>query len=166
MPRLTNRLYRLFLIPFRPSGVSMSTTIARPADVQRSWFVVDAADQVLGRLATRIASVLRGKHKPTFTPHVDCGDFVVVVNADKIKLTGRKLDQKHYHRYSGYPGGLQSRSARQVLNTHPERVLQAAVKRMLPKNRLARDMYSKLKVYAGDEHPHAAQKPQPFPDYV
>ncbi len=144
----------------------MSTTIARPADVQRSWFVVDAADQVLGRLATRIASVLRGKHKPTYTPHVDCGDFVVVVNADKIKLTGRKLDQKLYHRYSGYPGGLHSRSARQVLDTHPERVLQAAVKRMLPKNRLARDMYSKLKVYAGDEHPHAAQKPQPFPEYV
>ena len=90
----------------------MSTTIARPADVQRSWFVVDAADQVLGRLATRIASVLRGKHKPTYTPHVDCGDFVVVVNADKIKLTGRKLDQKLYHRYSGYPGGLHSRPTR------------------------------------------------------
>lgn len=144
----------------------MSTTIARPADVQRSWFVVDAADQVLGRLASRIASVLRGKHKPTYTPHVDCGDFVVVVNADKIKLTGRKLDQKQYHRYSGYPGGLHSRTARQVLDTHPERVLQAAVKRMLPKNRLARDMYSKLKVYAGESHPHAAQKPQPFPEYV
>ena len=144
----------------------MSTTIARPATVQRSWFVVDAADQVLGRLATRIASVLRGKHKPTYTPHVDCGDFVVVVNADKIKLTGRKLDQKQYHAYSGYPGGLRSRTARELLDTHPERVLEAAVKRMLPKNRLAKDMFTKLKVYAGDEHPHAAQKPQPFPEYV
>jgi large subunit ribosomal protein L13 len=144
----------------------MSTTIARPATVQRSWFVVDAADQVLGRLATRIASVLRGKHKPTYTPHVDCGDFVIVVNADKIKLTGRKLDQKQYHAYSGYPGGLRSRTARELLDTHPERVLEAAVKRMLPKNRLAKDMFTKLKVYAGDEHPHAAQKPQPFPEYV
>ncbi len=144
----------------------MSTTIARPADVQRNWYVVDAADQVLGRLASRIASVLRGKHKPTFTPHVDCGDFVVVVNADKIKLTGRKLDQKQYHAYSGYPGGLHSKTARQVLDTHPERVLQSAVKRMLPKNRLAKDMFTKLKVYAGESHPHAAQKPQPFPEYV
>jgi large subunit ribosomal protein L13 len=144
----------------------MSTTIARPATVQRSWFVVDAADLVLGRLATRIASVLRGKHKPTYTPHVDCGDFVIVVNADKIKLTGRKLDQKQYHAYSGYPGGLRSRTARELLDTHPERVLEAAVKRMLPKNRLAKDMFTKLKVYAGDEHPHAAQKPQPFPEYV
>jgi len=144
----------------------MSTTIARPATVQHSWFVVDAADQVLGRLATRIASVLRGKHKATFTPHVDCGDFVVVVNADKIKLTGRKLDQKLYHAYSGYPGGLRSRTARELLETHPERVLEAAVKRMLPKNRLAKDMFKKLKVYAGDAHPHAAQKPQPFPEYV
>lgn len=144
----------------------MSTTIARPATVQHSWFVVDAADQVLGRLATRIASVLRGKHKTTFTPHVDCGDFVVVVNADKIKLTGRKLDQKLYHAYSGYPGGLRSRTARELLDTHPERILEAAVKRMLPKNRLAKDMFKKLKVYAGDAHPHAAQKPQPFPEYV
>lgn len=144
----------------------MSTTIARPADVQRSWFVVDAADQVLGRLATRIATVLRGKHKPTFTSHVDCGDFVVVVNAEKIKLTGRKLDQKEYYRYSGYPGGLSRRTARQVLDTHPERVLQAAVKRMLPKNRLSKDVFKKLKVYAGSEHPHSAQQPQPFPAHV
>jgi large subunit ribosomal protein L13 len=144
----------------------MSTTIARPATVQHNWFVVDAADLVLGRLATRIASVLRGKHKPTFTPHVDCGDFVVVVNAEKIKLTGRKLDHKLYHAYSGYPGGLRSRTARELLETHPERVLEAAVKRMLPKNRLAKDMFKKLKVYAGDTHPHAAQKPQPFPEYV
>ncbi len=144
----------------------MSTTIARPADVQHNWYVVDAADQVLGRLATRIATVLRGKHKPTFTSHVDCGDFVIVVNADKIKLTGRKLDQKQYHAYSGHPGGLRSQTARQVLDTHPERVLEAAVKRMLPKNRLSRDVFTKLKVYAGDAHPHSAQQPQPFPEHV
>ena len=144
----------------------MKTVSTRPQDVDRTWFVVDAEDKTLGRLATEIAHRLRGKHKPTFTPHVDCGDFVIVVNADKIKLTGRKLDQKQYHRYSGYAGGLHSRTARQVLDTHPERVLEAAVKRMLPKNKLARDMYKKLKVYAGDAHPHAAQQPQPLPDYV
>ena len=144
----------------------MSTTLARPADVQRDWYVVDAADQTLGRLATRIATVLRGKHKPTFTPHVDTGDYVIVVNAQKVHLTGRKLDQKMYHSYSGYPGGLRSRSARELLDTHPERVLEAAVRRMLPKNRLARQVFRKLKVYGGAEHPHEAQQPKAFPEYV
>jgi len=144
----------------------MSTTIARPADVQRAWYVVDASDEVLGRLASRIASVLRGKHKTTYTPHVDCGDFVIVVNADKVRLTGNKLDQKQYHHYSGHPGGMRSRTARQVLDTHPERVIESAVRRMLPKNRLASQMYKKLKVYAGAEHPHVAQAPQQFPAHV
>jgi large subunit ribosomal protein L13 len=144
----------------------MSTTITRPADVERGWYVIDATDQTLGRLATRIATVLRGKHKATFQPHVDTGDFVVVVNADKVKLTGNKLDQKFYYNYSGYAGGLRARSARELLDTYPDRVLTHAVKGMLPKNRLARQVLSKLKVYGGAEHPHAAQKPQPFPAYV
>ncbi len=143
----------------------MSTTITRPADVQRDWYIVDAEGQTLGRLATRIANVLRGKHKPTFQPHVDAGDFVVVINADKIRLTGRKLDQKFYYRYSGHPGGLKRRSARQLLDTYPERVIVHAVKGMLPKNRLSRQVIGKLKVYAGPEHPHVAQKPQPLPDH-
>ncbi len=144
----------------------MSTTIARPATVQHHWFVIDAENEVLGRLATRIATVLRGKHKPSFTSHVDCGDFVVVVNADKIRLTGKKLDSKRYHHYSGYPGGLRSRTAREVLATHPERVLESAVRRMLPKNRLSRQVFKKLKVYAGAEHPHEAQAPLTFPSHV
>ncbi|MEC7948039.1 MAG: 50S ribosomal protein L13 [Myxococcota bacterium] len=144
----------------------MSTTITRPADVERGWYVIDATDQTLGRLATRIATVLRGKHKPTFQSHVDTGDYVVVVNADKVNLTGNKLDQKFYYNYSGYAGGLRARSARELLETYPDRVLTHAVKGMLPKNRLARQVLSKLKVYGGAEHPHAAQKPQPFPAYV
>ena len=144
----------------------MSTTIAKPATVEREWFVVDAADQTVGRLATRIATVLRGKHKPTFTPHVDTGDYVIVINAEKVVFSGRKLDQKHYYNYSGYKGGMRSRSAREVLDTQPEYVLEQAVKGMLPKNRLARQVYAKLKVYAGPEHPHEAQQPKPFPTYV
>ena len=144
----------------------MSTTLSRPEDVEHAWYVIDAAEQTLGRLSTRIATVLRGKHKATFTPHVDTGDYVVVINAEKIKLTGNKLDQKQYHAYSGYPGGLRSRTARELLATHPERVIQAAVKGMLPKNRLNRQVFKKLKVYAGNEHPHGAQQPQPFPAYV
>jgi large subunit ribosomal protein L13 len=144
----------------------MSTTITRPADVERGWYVIDATDQTLGRLATRIATVLRGKHKVTFQSHVDTGDFVVVVNAEKVKLTGKKLDQKFYYNYSGYSGGLKARSARELLNTYPDRVLTHAVKGMLPKNRLARQVLSKLKVYGGAEHPHDAQQPQPFPAYV
>lgn len=144
----------------------MSTTIAQPKDVQHGWYVIDAEGQTLGRLATRIATALRGKHKPTFTPHVDTGDHVIVVNVEKVVLTGRKLDQKFYHRYSGYPGGLRSTSAREVLATHPERVLQAAVKGMLPKNRLARQVIKKLHLYSGAEHPHQAQQPQPFPAHI
>ncbi len=144
----------------------MSTYVAKPAEVERGWFVVDASEYELGRLATRIATVLRGKHKPTFTPHVDSGDFVIVVNADQVKLTGRKLDTKQYHAYSGYKGGLRSVDVRTVLADDPERVIQQAVKGMLPKNRLSRQVIKKLKVYGGADHPHAAQKPQPFPNFV
>ena len=127
----------------------MRTYSAKPGEIDRDWFVVDASDFELGRLATRIAHVLRGCHKPTFTPHVDTGDFVVVVNASQVKLTGRKLDQKHYHRYSGYPGGLKSIGARKVREEDPERMIRQAVKGMLPKNRLSRQIIKKLKVYGG-----------------
>ncbi len=144
----------------------MKTYSAKPGDVTAQWFVVDAEGQTLGRLATRIATVLRGKHKPQFTPHVDTGDFVIVLNAEKVELTGRKLEQKHYHKYSGYPGGLRSLSAAQVRETDPERMIMHAVKGMLPKNRLARQIIKKLKVYAGPEHPHEAQQPVAFPDHV
>ena len=131
-----------------------------PREIHRNWWVIDATDQVLGRLATRIALLLMGKRKPEYTPHLDTGDFVVVVNAEKVRLTGRKLDQKMYYRHSGYPGGLKVRTARQMLATHPERVIQLAVKRMLPKNRLGRRMPKRPNVYAGPVHPHAAQKPR------
>ena len=144
----------------------MSSTIANSESVQRKWYVIDAEGQTLGRLTTRIASVLRGKHKPTFTPHVDCGDYVIVINAEKIVLTGKKLDQKHYYKYSGYMGGLRSWTARQLLDTHPERIIEHAVKGMLPKNRLARQMIKKLRVYAGSEHPHEAQQVTDFPSYL
>jgi large subunit ribosomal protein L13 len=130
--------------------------------LEYEWYVVDAEGQTLGRLASRIAPILKGKHKPTYTPHLDCGDFVIVVNADKVRVTGRKLDQKFYHRHSGYPGGLTSISLRDQLARYPERVLQAAVRGMLPKNKLGRRMLKKLKVYAGDSHPHQAQKPKPL----
>lgn len=144
----------------------MSTTIARPATVTNEWYVIDAKDMILGRVATRIATVLRGKHKTTFTPHVDGGDFVIVLNADKIRLTGRKLEQKRYYNYSGYPGGLRQRTAGQLLQEKPERVLRDAVQGMLPKNRLSRSIINKLKIYSGDAHPHEAQQPQPFPAHV
>jgi large subunit ribosomal protein L13 len=145
----------------------MNTTYsAKPGEVARSWYVVDATGQTVGRLATRIANVLRGVHKPQFTPHVDTGDFVVVVNADKIELTGRKLDQKFYFHYTGYPGGLKGISARALRATDPERMLRQAVEGMLPKNRLSRQLITKLKVYAGAEHPHRAQTPQNLPDTV
>ncbi len=130
---------------------------------QRQWYVVDATDQVLGRLAVRIATVLMGKHKPTYTPHVDCGDFVVVLNAGNVKLTGNKRDVKVYQRYSGYPGGQKIIPIARVLERHPERVLYEAVRRMLPKNKLGRHMLKKLKLYTGDTHPHQAQHPQPLP---
>jgi len=141
----------------------MSTESAKTSEVDRSWFVVDASDYNLGRLASKIATVLRGKHKASFTPHVDTGDFVVVVNASKVNLTGRKLDQKGYHHYTGYPGGLKDRTARQVREDDPERMIREAVKGMLPKNRLARVVIKKLKVYGGADHPHAGQAPQPLP---
>jgi large subunit ribosomal protein L13 len=124
--------------------------------------LVDAEGKTLGRLASEIAKVLRGKHKPIYTPHLDCGDYVIVVNADKVQVTGQKLDQKMYYRHSGYPGGLTSINLMDQLQKHPERVLEAAVRGMLPKNRLGRKMFKKLKVYAGDSHPHQAQQPKPL----
>ena len=143
----------------------MRTYSATAADIEasREWYVVDAAGQNLGRLATQIATVLRGKHKPLYTPGLDCGDFVIVVNADKVHVTGRKLDQKLYYRYSGYPGGLTGITMREQLAKHPERVIEAAVKGMLARNRLRRQLIRKLKVYAGPQHPHQAQQPKPFP---
>jgi large subunit ribosomal protein L13 len=141
----------------------MGTFSAKPLEIERTWFVVDASEYELGRLATRIAMVLRGKHKPTFTPHVDTGDFVVVTNASMVKLTGRKVEAKKYQHYTGYPGGLKTRSARDVRADDPERMLREAVAGMLPKNRLSRRLITKLKVYGGTDHPHTAQNPQPFP---
>ena len=137
----------------------MKTFSAKPQDIERKWFVVDAQGQTLGRLATRIATLLRGKHKPIYTPHMDCGDYVIVVNADKIQVTGHKLEQKTYYRHSGYPGGLRQVSLRRQLQVHPDRVIEAAVRGMLPHNRLGRKMFRKLKVYAGPTHPHEAQQP-------
>jgi large subunit ribosomal protein L13 len=141
---------------------AMKTYTATPADRQRNWLIVDASGQTLGRLATQIADALRGKRKPTYTPHVDTGDFVIVVNAEKIAVTGNKRAAKMYHRHSGYPGGLRSRSLAQMLERRPEEVIRLAVKGMLPRNRLARKQLTKLKVYAGPDHPHAAQQPQPM----
>ena len=135
------------------------TFVTKPADIQRQWFVVDAAGQNLGRLATRVAAVLRGKHKPIFTPGLDTGDFVIVINAEQITVTGNKLDEKMYYRYSGYPGGLKTTSLRDQLAKHPKRVIEHAVWGMLPHNRLGKAMLKKLNVYAGPNHPHAAQKP-------
>jgi len=129
-------------------------------EIQREWVLVDAEGQTLGRLASRIAAILRGKHKPTFTPWLDCGDYVVVVNAGKIKVTGNRMDSKVYYRHSGYVGGLKSVTLRRQLEKHPERVLAAAVRGMLPNNRLGRKMVKKLKLYAGSDHPHAAQQPK------
>ena len=137
----------------------MKTFSARAQDIERKWFVVDAQGQTLGRLATRIATLLRGKHKPVYTPHMDCGDYVIVVNADKIHVTGQKLEQKTYYRHSGYPGGLRQVSLRRQLQVHPDRVIEAAVRGMLPHNRLGRKMFKKLKIYAGPTHPHEAQQP-------
>jgi large subunit ribosomal protein L13 len=140
----------------------MRTYNAKPGEVERRWYVVDADGQTLGRLATRIADTLRGKDKAQYTPHVDTGDFVVVVNAEKVRVTGNKLDQKRYYRHSGYPGGLRSRTLREQLERRPTEVIRKAVKGMLPKNRLARQQINKLKIYAGPEHPHEAQAPQPL----
>ena len=136
------------------------TWTAKPGEIERHWYVVDAEGKTLGRLATRIADTLRGKGKPQYTPHVDTGDFVVVVNAEKIAVTGKKLDDKMYHRHSGYPGGLRSRTLREELERRPTEVIRKAVKGMLPKNKLAAAQLTKLKVYAGPVHPHAAQDPK------
>ena len=141
----------------------MKTYSAKPGEIRRNWWVVDAEGKNLGRLASEIAVVLRGKNKPQYTPHVDTGDFVVVVNAEKIAVTGKKLTDKVYHRHSGYPGGLKSRTLREMLERRPSEVLRKAVKGMLPKNRLAARQINKLKVYAGPKHPHAAQRPEEFP---
>ena len=138
----------------------MKTFSAKPESVKRDWFVIDATDKTLGRLSTEIARRLRGKHKPEFTPHVDTGDYIVVVNAEKVAVTGAKLDDKMYHRFTGYVGNLKTMSLKDLLATHPERVIEIAVKGMLPKNPLGRAMYRKLKVYGGTEHPHTAQQPQ------
>ena len=140
----------------------MKTWNAKPGEVTRRWYVVDAEGKTLGRLATQIADTLRGKHKPEYTPHVDTGDFVVVVNAEKIAVTGKKLDEKLYHRHSGYPGGLKTRTLREQLDRRPTEVLRKAVKGMLPRNKLARVQINKLKIYAGPVHPHEAQAPQPL----
>jgi large subunit ribosomal protein L13 len=140
----------------------MKTYVAKPSDRERNWLVVDATGQTLGRLATQIATALRGKRKPTYTPHVDVGDFVVVVNAEKIAVTGAKRTEKLYHRHSGYPGGLKTRTLQEMLDRRPEEVIRLAVKGMLPRNRLARKQLTKLKIYAGPEHPHVAQKPEPM----
>ncbi len=143
----------------------MRTYSATASDAKANceWYVVDATGMTLGRLATQIATVLKGKHKPMYTPSMDCGDYVVVINAGKVRVTGRKMDQKFYYRWSGYPGGLSEISLRDQLANHPDRVIQSAVKGMLPKNRLGRQLIKKLKIYAGPEHPHQAQQPKPFP---
>ncbi|MFK5883424.1 MAG: 50S ribosomal protein L13 [Candidatus Izemoplasma sp.] len=138
----------------------MKTYMANNQTVERSWFVVDAKGQRLGRLSTEVATILRGKHKPTFTPHVDGGDYVIVINASDIELTGKKWEQKKYYRHSQYPGGLKETTAKVMNAKHPERLIEFAIKGMLPKGRLGRQMYKKLFVYASDTHPHTAQKPQ------
>jgi large subunit ribosomal protein L13 len=138
------------------------TYTPKPGDVERQWYVIDASDVVLGRLASQVATLLRGKHKPVFAPHVDTGDFVIVVNAGKVALTGAKAEQKKAYRHSGYPGGLTATSYTELLATNPRRAVEKAVKGMLPHNKLARQQITKLKVYAGPEHPHQAQQPIPF----
>ena len=138
----------------------MKTYVTKPAEVERRWYVVDAEGKTLGRLSSQVAAILRGKHKPIYSPSVDCGDFVVVINAEKIAVTGQRMEQKRYYRHSGYPGGLREMTLRQQLEKHPTRPIEIAVRGMLPKNRLGRKMIKKLKVYAGSEHPHQAQQPE------
>lgn len=140
----------------------MRTYTPKPGEVEKNWYVVDATDVVLGRLASHVANLLRGKHKPTYAPHIDGGDFVIVINADKIALTGSKLQKKIAYRHSGYPGGLKATGYAELLERHPERVVEKAVRGMVPKNSLGRAQMRKLKVYAGPDHPHAAQQPKPF----
>jgi large subunit ribosomal protein L13 len=144
------------------SRLQMKTFVATPANRERNWVVVDATGKTLGRLATQIADVLRGKRKPEYTPHCDVGDFVVVINAERVAVTGNKLEDKKYYRHSGYPGGLKERTLSEMLERKPEEVIRLAVKGMLPRNRLARQQLTKLKIYAGPDHPHTAQKPEPL----
>ncbi|NLJ84391.1 MAG: 50S ribosomal protein L13 [Halanaerobiaceae bacterium] len=138
----------------------MRTYMAKPEEIERQWYVVDATGQTLGRLATKIADILRGKHKPIYTPHVDTGDYVIVINAEKIELTGKKWEQKKYYRHSGYPGGIKEITYDKLLKKKPELIIEKAVRGMIPHNRLGRQMIKKLKVYAGPEHPHQAQQPK------
>jgi len=140
----------------------VKTHAVKAGEIERRWYVVNAEGKILGRLATRVATILRGKHKPTFSTHLDCGDHVIIINAKKIRVTGKKLDTKMYYRYSGYRGGLKSIVLRKQLEKHPDRVLIHAIRGMLPKNRLGRAMLKKLKVYPGDKHPHVGQQPQPL----
>lgn len=142
--------------------MSVKTYVTKPDEVKREWFVVDASGKTLGRLATEVARILRGKHKPIYSPMIDVGDYVIVVNAEKVQVTGRKLTQKFYYRHSGYPGGFKQVSLRDMLARHPTRVIEYAVWGMLPKNALGRRMFKKLKVYAGPDHPHQAQNPKPL----
>ncbi|MBC7225616.1 MAG: 50S ribosomal protein L13 [Thermoflexales bacterium] len=142
--------------------MSVKTYVTKPDEVEREWFVVDASGKTLGRLATEVARILRGKHKPIYSPMIDVGDYVIVVNAEKVRVTGRKLTQKFYYRHSGYPGGFKQISLRDMLARHPTRVIEYAVWGMLPKNALGRRMFKKLKVYAGPDHPHQAQNPKPL----
>ena len=144
----------------------MATYSPSATEIERAWYVIDAADATLGRLATRVATVLRGKHKPTFTPHLDMGDFVIVVNAAEVTIGGNKAEDKYYHAHSGFPGGMNSVPFLRLLERSPEQVIERAIKGMLPKGKLGRAMSKKLKVYAGPDHPHAAQQPQPFPTHV
>jgi len=138
----------------------MKTHSTKPSEIERQWYVVDAEGQTLGRLASEIAKILKGKHKPIYAPHLDTGDYVIVINAEKVHVTGHKMDQKMYYRHSGYPGGLKGLTLREQLDRHPTRVIRFAVRGMLPHNRLGRAMLGKLKVYAGDAHPHTAQQPR------
>ncbi len=140
----------------------MSTFMAKTGEIEQRWFVIDATDQVVGRLAVQIANILRGKHRPEYTPHTDTGEFVVVINAARLKFTGKKWDQKTYQAYSHYPGGLKTVTAKDLRERNPERILEAAVRRMVPRNRLGRKQMSKLKIYAGPQHPHQAQQPLPL----
>ncbi|PMP62455.1 MAG: 50S ribosomal protein L13 [Caldimicrobium thiodismutans] len=149
-------------MPSFPSFLTKQTPWVKKEEVERKWYLIDAKNQILGRLASKIAYLLQGKHRPDYTPHVDQADFLVIINADKIRLTGKKLDQKLYWRHSGYMGGLKQETARQLLERNPEMLIYLAVKRMLPRNRLRNKLLKKLKIYAGPEHPHQAQNPQPL----
>ena len=140
----------------------MSTFMAKPGQVAQKWYVIDATDQIVGRLAVQIANILRGKHRPEYTPHIDTGEFVIVINAEKVRFTGKKMQTKTYHWYTRYPGGLKEATAKEWMDKHPDRILRMAVQRMVPRNRLGRQQMTKLKIYAGTSHPHQAQQPQEF----